>query len=683
MNCLIQAQDEPHRPLLGTFPLLFLLGITTALPAMAAEEQALDTVVITAAPMSDPLTVTTDAKAPRQPVPAHDGADYLKTIPGFSVIRKAGSDGDPVFRGMAGSRLNILADGELIHGGCGGRMDPPTAYIFPSSYDSITVLKGPQSVVWGAGASAGTVLFERNFKPYEAPGFRVFGGLMFGSFNRNDQVLDAEAGNPNLYVRATATRSSMDDYKDGNGKRVHSRYMRWNSSLAFGLTPDENTRVQLSLAASDGEAAYADRMMDGAKFARENVSLKFEKRKISSLIEKVDAQIYYSYVDHVMDNYSLRNNMGIKNVSNPDRQTTGLRLAGDFNLGEMTLLKLGVDQQSNRHKFRGSGPGSQDMSPYQSRDRVADAAFDDYGIFSELTHSLSTKNRLVGGLRADFWRAKDKRGTTSTAGESRSDTLPGGFIRYERDFGGANPNSTFFVGLGHSERFPDFWETIGQNKQSETSDSAFNTKPEKNTQLDVGAIYQITQALQLSSSVFYSRVRDYILIDATRALKPATLTRNVGATAYGGEIGLSYAMGRNWKGNASLAYVRGKNRTDHTPLAQMPPLDTHFSLDYDDGTWSASALLRLVSAQNRVDKDKGNIVGQDIGPTGGFSVFSINGGYRLRKDMRLIAGIDNLFNKAYAEAISKRNTVDYLPAQITRINEPGRNFWLKLDLKID
>ena len=77
-------------------------------------------------------------------MPAHDGADYLKTIPGFSVIRKGGTDGDPVFRGMAGSRLNILLDGEQILGGCGNRMDPPTAYVFPESYDKITVLKGPQ-----------------------------------------------------------------------------------------------------------------------------------------------------------------------------------------------------------------------------------------------------------------------------------------------------------------------------------------------------------------------------------------------------------------------------------------------------------------------------------------------------------------------------------------------------------
>jgi len=659
------------------FPSLLVISSFAALPALAAdavEKQTLDPVVVTAAPMSDPLTVVTDAKAPRQPVPAHDGADYLKTIPGFSVIRKGGADGDPVLRGMAGSRVNILSDGGIAHGGCGGRMDPPTAYIYPGSYDRITVLKGPQSVAWGPSSSAGTVLFERDFKPYTEPDYRIYSSLLFGSFNRNDQIIDAEAGNSNFYARMIGTRSSMKDYRDGDGKRVHSEYMRWSGSAIVGITPDINTRLELSVTKSDGEAAYADRAMDGVKFARENLTLRFEKKKISSFIEKIDAQVYYNYVDHVMDNYSLRRPGATKNVSNPDRKTTGFRVAGDFNLSDMAFLKVGVDQQSNTHKSR---MGTDQT--YRNMRRNTNISFDNHGIFSELTYSLNTEDRLVSGLRADFWKAKDHRTTTATAGQSRRNTLPSGFVRYEHDFG-ANNDSTFLVGLGHSERFPDFWEL---NKQSLANNSSFKTKPEKNTQLDVGTIYKITPDLQLSASAFYSRMRDYILIDNSQNLKPATLSRNISATTYGGEFGLAYALSTNWRGGVSLAYVRGSNNTDNTPLGQMPPLDSRFTLDYDNGVWSAGALLRLVAAQRRYDKGKGNIVGQDIGgKTPGFGVFSINGGYRLRKELRLTAGVDNLFNKKYAEAISKSGSMIQGYEQTTRINEPGRNFWVKLDLKI-
>jgi iron complex outermembrane receptor protein len=39
------------------------------------------------------LTWETDPKVPRQPVPASDGADYLKTIPGFSACATAAPTG--------------------------------------------------------------------------------------------------------------------------------------------------------------------------------------------------------------------------------------------------------------------------------------------------------------------------------------------------------------------------------------------------------------------------------------------------------------------------------------------------------------------------------------------------------------------------------------------------------------
>jgi len=684
-----------HRFSLPPFPSVlrffaFLLAGCFALPALAeeraeaaeaeaenVEKRMLQPVIVTAAPMVEPLKVVVDTKAPRQPVPAHDGADYLKTIPGFSVIRKGGSDGDLVFRGMAGSRLSVLSEGEVILGGCGGRMDPPTAYIFPSAYDKVTVLKGPQSVVWGPGASAGAVLFERRFTPYSIPDYRVYSSLMFGSFGRADQIFDAEAGGVGYYARLLATRSSMDDYKDGSGRPVHSSYMRWSIGATLGFMPDETTRLELSTNTSDGKAAYADRMMDGAKFARQNFSLKFEKTKLSALFDKLDAHVYFSDVDHVMDNYSLREQPGAKQVSNPDRRTLGLKLAGELNLSSLSQLQLGFQQQSDWHRFR-----SGNNLNYQANTRVADAAFANHGLFAEWTQSFSTHHGLFAGLRADFWKATDKRKGVSTAGQTRHATLPSGFARYEYDFGQEDRVSTFFVGLGHSQRSPDFWETISQNKQSETTDSAFKTKPEKNTQLDVGTFYHLHPQLQLSVSAFFSWVQDYILIDNTRALKAATLVRNIRASTYGGEMGLSYALSPHWRSHASLAYVHGNNHTEKRPLAQMPPLDSRFTLDYDDGTWLLGAVLRLVAAQNRFDKSKGNIAGQDIGATPGFGVFSLNGGYRLRKNLLLAVGVDNLFNKTYAEAISRSSGMVLGYEQTKRINEPGRYFWLKLDLKV-
>ena len=72
------------------------VAATLAHAAPAEEARTLDTLVVTAAAPSSPLHWVTDPRLPRQPVPASDGADYLKTVPGFSAIRNGGTNGDPV-----------------------------------------------------------------------------------------------------------------------------------------------------------------------------------------------------------------------------------------------------------------------------------------------------------------------------------------------------------------------------------------------------------------------------------------------------------------------------------------------------------------------------------------------------------------------------------------------------------
>ncbi|NLJ11595.1 MAG: TonB-dependent receptor plug domain-containing protein, partial [Gammaproteobacteria bacterium] len=120
-----------------------LLGFVCFAPlqvsaATLAEPAQLTPVVITGVAQQSPLVVVTDPRIPRQPIPASDAADYLKTIPGFSAIRSGGVNSDPVFRGMFGSRLKLLTNGGEMLGACPSRMDSPSSYISPETYDKLT-----------------------------------------------------------------------------------------------------------------------------------------------------------------------------------------------------------------------------------------------------------------------------------------------------------------------------------------------------------------------------------------------------------------------------------------------------------------------------------------------------------------------------------------------------------------
>lgn len=177
-------------------------------------------------------------------------------------------------------------------------------------------------------------------------------------------------------------------------------------------------------------------------------------------------------------------------------------------------------------------------------------------------------------------------------------------------------------------------------------------------------------------------MRDFILFDYTTLPSGhvRTTADNIDARIMGAELGAGYRFNPNWKGDASLAWAWGKNSSDDRPLPQIPPLEARLSLTWERGDWSAGGLWRLVAAQNRVAENQGSIVARDFDESPGFGVFSVNGAWRLNRHYRLSAGIDNMLDKTYSEHLNLAGNGAFdLPAD-TRIDEPGRTWWARLDV---
>lgn len=651
-------------------------------------------VVVTGVADTAPVTVSSDPKLPRQPMPAHDGADYLDTVPGFSTIRKGGSGADPVFRGMAGSRLSILVDDAALLGGCSSRMDAPTAYIFPETFDRITIVKGPQTVKHGAPASAATVLFERTRTRLDAPSWQGNASVLGGSWGRNDQVADVRAGTPAFYVRAAGSRSAMDDYTGGDGTAVHSQYLRWNADAAVGWTPDAQTLLEVGVTGSDGRAAYADRSVDGSTFLRLGTSARLERTRPGSRLDRVAVTGAYNYVDHIMDNHSLRAFVPTAmtptpSSMNPDRTAYGGRLATRW-VGQRATWDIGTDVQVNEHSNRMSM--NQPAMPVEDLPRTPDARFVTAGAFAETNYQIRPNTLIVGGLRVDRARGTDLRDAIAltmmqrvpnpTAQARRTDVLTSGFGRIEQRV--RNLPVTAYVGLGRVRRFPDYWELMA--REAVDSVSAFGTRPETTTQVDAGLQWR-RRATSAYVAVFGNQIDDFVLIQSA-VVKPTMtgsrttiVTRNVDARTHGAESGLSQRVGRV-STDLSLAWTRGTNRTDHLPLAQTPPLDARLSTTYDGGRWSVGGLLRAVTAQRRIALNQGNIVGQDVTATPGFAVVSVNAGWKLAAATSLAVGIDNLLDRDYAEHISRQGAaIPGFAVQTGQLREPGRTWWVRLNVR--
>ncbi|KWH20889.1 TonB-dependent copper receptor [Burkholderia multivorans] len=648
-------------------------------------------VEVVASPLSTPLVVVTDPKAPRQPLPASDGADYLKTIPGFTSIRSGGTNGDPVLRGMFGSRLNVLANGMPTLGACPNRMDAPTSYIAPESYDKVTVVKGPQTVLYGPGASAGTVLFERTTPRFERPGMRFDGSLVGGSFGRNDQNVDVTAGTPDFYGRVIANHAHAQDYRDGNGRTVPSQWDKWNADAALGWTPDAHTRVELTAGTGDGYARYAGRGMDGTHFRRDTFGLSFDKRHLGDVLDRIEARVYYNEADHVMDNYTLRqpdpaSSMPMRMASEVRRRTLGARAAATWRFGDAFKLVTGVDAQSNRLDSR-AAMGRQN---YGDQPWDAQATMWNAGAFGELTWYASEAARVIGGARVDYASARDKRATTGgmmtsrpnpTFDDDRARVLPSGFLRYERDL--ASLPVTWYAGIGHAERYPDYWELFSAKRGPAGSVNAFSAvQPEKTTQLDIGAQYK-SDRLDAWVSAYAGYVQDFILFDyASGMMGPTTRASNVNAQIMGGEAGVGWRPVAPLRIETSVAYAWGRNATSGDPLPQMPPLEARVGLEYTRGAWSAGGLWRVVAPQHRYALNEGNVVGKDFGPSAGFGVLSLHAQYNVSKTVQISVGVDNLLNKAYAEHLNLAGNAGFGYPANAPVNEPGRTAWVRVSAKL-
>ena len=667
------------QPLAATICVACYSSVVMANDAMPVQTFA--PIVVTSAAGNDAngLIVRADPKQPIQPIPASDGADYLQSIVGFSSVNSgAGTNGDVTFRGMFGSRIKILTDGTENLGACPSRMDSPTSYISPESYDRISVIKGPQTVQYANTGSAATVIFERTPEQFDQDqNYRGQASVLMGSFGRLDHNVEVAAGDEQKYIRLNTNRSVSNSYQDGDGNTVPSDWERWNADLALGWTPDTDTWVELTGGKADGEAVYAGRAMDGSKFARESLGLRVEKKNLTDIIQKVEAQVNYNFNDHVMDNFSLREfqpggMMSMPMATNVTRKTLNARMAMTNEWDKLQLI-TGIDSQNNEHTKRNGSL----MTPYQTQPRTQDMEFQSVGAFGELSYQLSDNNKLVSGVRLDQVNVD-----AVQSQQERKETLPSAFIRFENHHPDHDDGKTY-MGLGYVERMPDYWELFSPKTGNDNVNTFANIDIEKTLQLDFG--YQHEHGHFNSwASAYAGLINDYVLT----TYKPTGMmrmleahTRNVDATIAGAEAGIGYQFTDRLQADISAMYAWGENTTDNTPLPQISPLEARVNLRYVQDKYNFGLLWRVVGGQNRISLNEGNIVGYDNKQSAGFGTLSLNGSYHIMDSVDVSVGVDNVLDRTYTEHLNKMGASGTGLPTTEQFNNMGRNYWARVSMK--
>ena len=666
--------------------------IATSALANASSATRLPNVVVLGETAATPSEPTLESEAISDGAAA-DLAEVLRSLSGVSASRMGGHGLEPSIRGQSQGQINVRLDGMELHGACPNRMDPPTAFAQPASIDRVTVQKGVQTLRNGPGGSGGAILIERRL-PWDV---NALDGRVALNASDNAEMwqaaTDVGGHSGRIAWRLLASSEDRESYEDGEGTEVRSAFRRDTASLLLGFAWSGNQRTELSLDYSDSrDVLFAGAGMDAPKD-------RLDAWKLAHYADvgaaSLRASAWSAKVDHVMDNFSLRPQTGMFMRVPAAADTSGFELAAEFAVADWNL-ELGLQQATlERLAIRSAGMNAGSLTMRNAL-LWPQAQLERRGLFAEAQGPLSAATRLSAGLRVDRFDADAQR-----AGErvNMNIAAPADFYRsyygasatgFEDDGLGAvlrldhtlSGHLQLFAGLSRSVRAADSTEryiasTSGAGPMRWIGNPQLAN--EVHQQFDAGLIWR-TEAARYSVVAYVDRVDDYILRDRARSqpglllADGATVDRNVDAELRGAEFEAVWPLDSGLRIDAQLDYVRGKNRSDGRALAQIAPLSVALGVSKLIGVGEFSARLRGADRQDRVDASTATGSGLDARRTPGWAVLDL-GWVLQRGAQRLRIGIDNVFDRTYAEHLNRANQDPFNPTPV-QVNEPGRSLRL-------
>lgn len=674
-----------------------LLAGTALLGTSVAHSESLPPKIVVTAPVVKPVPAYSFFLPEDVTASYTDGGSLLNSVVGISSGRLGGHGTDPVIRGQQQTQLNVISDGAMVHGGCPARMDPPTSFIDPDTFDSITIIKGYQSVRYGAGGTGGTVLFDR--KPTNFTGQDIdYRASIGGHYESNGQIrganTDISVGNSVAHMRGIWSTSTGNNYEDGQGRKVRSAFSSENFSLTPTWTPYSDTTISLGVELNRTDDVFYSGMMDAPEGNALTHRASLSHKIHGDIFKSFEIKAYNSNVDHVMDNYSLRTSTGMKMRTPSESDTFGGTMSAELEAANVPL-SIGIDLQNNaRDAWSYTGMAMQSTANTASSRTWPDVHIRQTGFFAEATPSLSPATRLKIGGRYDYVTAEARAAATvfgtaspnslylSNYGRIADDVEEhnvGGLLRLEHDL---NTNTRFFTGLSRSVRTADATERyLATNSAMPGMQRVGNPgiDPEKHHQLDMGVGYA-TRQLNGTLSAYVDQVTDFIMQDTAKGQSGilvnngATIYRNIDARLMGVEAEGKYKFLPRWTLLGGAAYTYGNNQTDHDALAQIPPLSGRVGFEFAEQSWMIGSRLNFATRQDRIDDQTSK---RDIGKTGGYGTVDIYSKVNVQP-FEIRFGVSNLFDKTYAQHLNRSNVFDPTSVQI---NEPGRSIGLQLHAK--
>ena len=656
------------RLILSPLPLALLCAFA---PTRAADEvPALATVTVTAkgyaaAAAETPVSVITLDRQRLLQKQAQNVGEALRGEPGLSVSSDGANGQNPVIRGLKKESVVLLVDGVRVNSA--QPQGAIASFMSLGLADSIEVVKGPASVLYGSGALGGVINVR-------LPQARFVPGLSFdtsasldsaSSGLRGTGMLNASQGDHALMLGASLAR--IDDYRapsatvrltgyDSDALIAQYRYRidaRQQLRASVQQQTDEDVWFPGSKKPHPNVAVVGNTLVRSPKQKRQLYEVGYERKGGGDQPLNVDLRVYRQDVNRNINAYSdrLERDIGRTQVS---FSTDGLDARADWLVHPQHLLSFGVNawrMQASPERFLASPTP---LSPLVRNVPFSDGELSSLGFFLQDDMRFGMLN-VLAGLRHDTVQGKAAsiNNGAVTTGLDRKDSATSGSLGliYE-----AAPLLRPFANVSRGFRAGELRERFEASPRGDGFQYIGNPqiRPEFATQFELG-IKGENQDLQYSASVYRNRITDYITGQPTGSFVnglPVKRTVNLGAVEIQGlEASARWQLRRGQWLTAGYSRLRGTNKDLNEPLFQMPA--DELSLGWEGRVapaWTADATLRLVARQSRVATA---FARGTENTSAGFGTLDLGATWRYASQQSLRLALSNVADRAYHEHLAE------------------------------
>lgn len=601
-------------------------------------------------------------------------SEGITKIAGVESVTTGSGIGKPVIRGLSSNRVLVYAQGVRLENQQFG--DEHGLGISSSGVESVEVIKGPASLLYGSDALGGVLyLNPERYAPVDSTA--VDAGMSYFSNTLGVQTnFGFKSSRERLRFLVRGNYETHSDYQTGNGLRAtNTRFNEWDIKSGIGYRDNKYA----------GDLRY--NLNSNRTGIPHEIGLQSKTKEISEPYQAVENHILSFDNTFYLENSSLDVKLGYvfnnrKEFEGEHEEEGDHEDEGDHE-GEteeehaahahgepalemrLSTLNYNINYNLPRHDRLETIVGIQGM--YQNNKNlgeeflIPDANITDFGVLVT-THYHLSKMDFQAGLRYDH-RNIESQAMGEPGSESYIPGLERSFNSYNGALGMRMDLSSSFMGrinFATGFRAPNLAELTSMGSHHGTNRFEIgnpNLENEQNFQVDLTLEYG-NKHIEVFGNAFYNRINDYIYLNPTGAVQeenPVFEYVQNDAELYGGEAGFHlHPHPLDWLHlESSYELVIGKQE-DGTYLPLIPAQSILNTFRAELGQWKGlESAYGLVSLKSVFDQNKTDTFET---PTSGYSLVNAGIGGTIAWGTSLLelkVSGNNLLNKEYYAHLSR------------------------------